>query len=536
MPSSCCPRRSKRHSVPCCRRAPGSTRPIPSTNSTPMVSSTHSRSCTRTSPMRKQKLMTSGKKTEKACTDKKAAYEGDMSTNKDAMGTLEGDIETLTTDTAKERSNLVNEEAQLKDDQQYIKDLTRRCEARAQDWDQRSELRANELEALKGALDVLNNKVKDADANVNKRALLAQHSVKVTPSRRVATASTISEHGKALSFLQGETATQGALSMQERQNKALAVLQEAGLSLHSTALSALALRTVADPFAKVKDLIQKLVERLLAEAKAEATKKGFCDTELGKARHDRDYRLADTKKLSAELGKLEAQQDALEAEIKELKDNIISLKDDLSKATIDRNTSKTNNLATIKEARGGLAAVTEALTILQVFYKQAAKAKVFLQASPVDDDTDGAGFNGAYRGKQTQSTGIIGMLEVIKTDFDRTVRVTTDDEARDHADFVEFDRVSRTDISGKETKKKLDEEDLQSTKQNIKTSMDDLQANQNLLDAALKAIEDLKPTCIDTGMSYEDRVAKRELEIQKLKEALCILDPEGTEADCSGSA
>merc|ERR1711972_792539 len=118
-----------------------------------------------------------------------------------------------------------------------------------------------------------------------------------------------------------------------------------------------------------------------------------------------------------------------------------------------------------------------------------------------------------------------GMLEVIKADFDRTIRITTETEAQDHADFMELDRVLRTDISGKETKKKLDEEDLETTKASIKSKMDDLNTAQSLLDTSLKVLEGLKPTCIDTGMSYDERVAKREEEIKALKKALCILDP-----------
>ena len=34
---------------------------------------------------------------------------------------------------------------------------------------------------------------------------------------------------------------------------------------------------------------------------------------------------------------------------------------------------------------------------------------------------------------------------------------------------------------------------------------------------------ELKPTCIDTGMSYEERVARREAEIDALKQALEVL-------------
>jgi len=189
-------------------------------------------------------------------------------------------------------------------------------------------------------------------------------------------------------------------------------------------------------------------------------------------------------------------------------------------------------LQTIKDASSGLEAVSEAIAVLSAFYKQSAKATVLAQASPVDEDTQGPGFEGAYKGKQRASTGIIGMLEVIKSDFDRTVRQTTDAEAKAHADFVEFDQESRSDTSGKEMKKKLDEEDLATTLTTIEQKMTDMQTAQDLLDAALKVIEGLKPTCIDTGMSYEERVAKREEEIAALKKALCILDPEGVEEQC----
>jgi hypothetical protein len=37
---------------------------------------------------------------------------------------------------------------------------------------------------------------------------------------------------------------------------------------------------------------------------------------------------------------------------------------------------------------------------------------------------------------------------------------------------------------------------------------------------------------LDSGVSYEERVQKREEEIDALKTALCQLDPEGVEAEC----
>merc|ERR1712079_726216 len=135
----------------------------------------------------------------------------------------------------------------------------------------------------------------------------------------------------------------------------------------------------------------------------------------------------------------------------------------LEEAEDVRKKEKATNLQTIKDASSGLESVTEAIAILSAFYKQAAKALVQVKASPVDEDTQGPGFEGSYKGKQEASTGIIRMLEVIKSDFDRTVRHTTEAEAKAHADHVLFDRESKTDMSRKETKKELDEEDLATT-------------------------------------------------------------------------
>jgi len=168
---------------------------------------------------------------------------------------------------------------------------------------------------------------------------------------------------------------------------------------------------------------------------------------------------------------------------------------------------------------------------LKVFYKQAAKANVFLQASPIEEDDTGAA-SGAYKGQQQSANAVLGLLEVIVSDFERTIKNTSSQEAQEAAEFIEFDRTSKADIGGKETKTELDEQDLKTTKTSIKEKMKDMQTNMDLVDKVLEELEDLKPVCIDTGMSYEERVEKREKEILALKTALCQLDPDKVEAEC----
>ena len=76
-----------------------------------------------------------------------------------------------------------------------------------------------------------------------------------------------------------------------------------------------------------------------------------------------------------------------------------------------------------------------------------------------------------------------------------------------------------TDIEHK-TAKKQDES------QALTTKKEDLEGTQKELDAALAYFDKLKPSCVDSGVSYEDRVARRKEEIESLQEALKILNGE----------
>merc|ERR1719183_1072804 len=92
----------------------------------------------------------------------------------------------------------------------------------------------------------------------------------------------------------------------------------------------------ADPFLKVKKLIQDLVEKLVTEAAEEATKKGFCDTETGKATSTRDSNFNKVAKLDANLKGLEATKDQLNEEVGTLTTEVSELNDALTKTTKER--------------------------------------------------------------------------------------------------------------------------------------------------------------------------------------------------------
>jgi len=474
---------------------------------------------------------------EKDFTETMKTKNNEKTTAADAKITAESDKSSADANVATASDDTVLEEATLKDDELYMKDLTERCELKAREWDQRSQMRAGEVTALGKAIDIIKNRAKDNES-ANKRALLqtAQAPVGKSDARDDVEESDLADVsflqvGSPRKQLRGIAAIQSS-SAQVRREKAIANLVQKAEALKSPVLSALAMKLGADPFAKVRRLVQELIERLVKEAAAESSKKGWCDTEMGKATHNRNSNMDAVMTLNAEIMALEAKKATLEEEIATLTQEISDLNDSLAKQTKLRTQEKAENMDTLDKAKAGLAAVKDAYNVLQTFYKNAAKGKVSLvQASPVDEDAPGV-HSGAYQGGQAKAGGIFAMLDVIVSDFERTIRVVTEAEQESNREFVEFERTTKSSIMSKETGKSQAELDLKETDQKIAEGMDNLDMHQKMLDDALKELEDLKPACVDTGMSYADRVAKREEEIDALKKAMCELDGEGVEADC----
>merc|ERR1712032_1104512 len=90
-------------------------------------------------------------------------------------------------------------------------------------------------------------------------------------------------------------------------------------------------------------------------------------------------------------------------------------------------------------------------------------------------------------------------------DFSRSVTETQAQEAQEAADFVKFVKDAQASIASKEKKKQLNESDKVKAINDHKTALVDLKTAMSLVDSAIKTLEELKPTCIDTGRPLRKR-------------------------------
>merc|ERR1719473_1711768 len=511
-----------------------------------------------------------------ALTDEKKAAEKSLA---EAEKNKASAMETI----ASSQQQLTTTDAQMRDDQTYLKDLTELCNTKSKEWDQRSKMRQDELTALTSALSIMKDRVAaktsektvrlmEGSAVVEKAAVVTDGSnvakdtqdtqaesvdaVEGKDANSDADAEELAEaaddEGVAASFLQLSSprwAIASALQLRgapgdkaDTRTRVLTLLRQRSKELDSPVLAALASKVAADPFVKIKKLIQELIERLLQEAADEANHKGWCDKAFGKAKQARATKAEMVSTLNTALSKNEAKRDSLAEQIAKLTKELDELNTSLSTTTKIRNDESAFNAATVSEAQEGLEAVNEAIDILDKFYKTSAKAEIeFLQthaktAKGVADDVPDAGFGGAYKASQGASTGVLGMMDVIKSDFERTIKETEKEEKAAAAEFLAFDTETKSSISQKTVAKNAMDSEKVETEGSIAEDKESLTQEQSLLDKSIQEIQELQPACVDTGMSYEERVAKREQEIESLKEALCTLDKEGpeqTEPECA---
>jgi len=401
---------------------------------------------------------------------------------------------------ADKEGDLDSTSRELKEDSQYLKDTTDMCRLKTSDFNSRQKLRDGEITSLTKAVDIIGgDKVKGAG---ERNLQLLQLS-----SRR----------GTVFAHLRTDPQS-------PMQGKIAVFLSERARTLGSTLLSDVAQRVQADPFTKVKKMVKDLIVKLMEESTDEIEHKGWCDTELTTNKMTREKKTEDIDSLTSDVEDLTATVAKTTQDISELNKAIKELDEAMIAATKERMAAKKTNKKTIKEAKSAISAVEQAIAVLKDFYAKSGEAEAFLQAgisAPADDAPES--FDKPFKGSQAEGGGVVDMLEVILSDFTRLDSETTASEAQEEEEYRNYmfesarDRALKAGAINLKDGKKTDKESA------LHAAKVDLKATQGSLDKAIKVYEKLKPNCVDSGISYSERVKRRQAEIESLQQALKVL-------------
>merc|ERR1719262_1514650 len=227
-------------------------------------------------------------------------------------------------------------------------------------------------------------------------------------------------------------------------------------------------KVLADPFAKVKDMLYGMIEKLEKEQAAESEHKAWCDKEMGKTTKQE-------KKKSARLNQVTIRKEKATAEITKLGEDLITLTDDIQKLDLAvKESTKLRNKGAAEwaeesaEYKAGQEACAAAIKVLNNYY--GSKKEELLQTRI---QLKGAG-------------GIIGLLEVAESDFAKSLaegQAAEDAMIAEFEKYMEDSKVSRATMEQDQKNKEAEKARLEAL---LAELGEDVADSQKDLDAVLE--------------------------------------------------
>lgn len=428
-------------------------------------------------------------------------------------------------DAAAAKGDLADTSASLAEDEKFLADLNAECEQKSFDYQARQTVRQGEIEAIEKAIEIMSSP--DVAGAGDKHLGLVQSRVSLVQLR-----STVKS---------------------DVQTAVASFLDKRATQLGSRILALVADKAGSDPFVKVKRLIQQMITKLMDEAAEEAEHEAFCNEEMKTNKQTRDKKTSEADGLKADIEKFTADIAKLGSEITALGNELAELAAAVQKATKDRFEEKAKNQETLDDATTAAEATARALAILKEFYEKAAvpieqpapqqgpiawdnralqileTAKGGAAASFLQTDAQTSQkVPGAPEMEEGQYTGmanggVLGLMEVVQSDFEKVIAETSASEADAAKIYDQFMADSDQDKAVKETDQKHKVASKQEKESALATANKDLMVTNDELAAAMAYYEKLKPDCEAKVVSYAEKVAAREAEIESLKEALTLL-------------
>jgi len=349
----------------------------------------------------------------------------------------------------------------------------------------------------------------------------------IATAEKILKESTSGAVGQTYSFLQLKTRADLANS------EVITLVKKLARDHHSAALAQLASRIAvvvryggkdgADPFEKIKGLISDMISKLTKEAEGEATEKAYCDEQLAKTE-------AKKAELDGTIAKLTNKIDRAASRSASLKEEVVQLEADLAalaKQQAEMDGIRAEENADYKVAKAdltqGLEGVRKALSVLREYYGgdaamiQEDKAGSFMQQPAVPQQHEAASGAGG---------SIINILEVCESDFATNLAKEESEESDSAESYEKTTQENKVTKATKSQDAKYKTKEAAALDKEISELSSDRETSNSELSAVMDYYAKIKERCVAKPETYESRKARREAEIEGLKEALSILENE----------
>jgi len=277
-----------------------------------------------------------------------------------------------------------------------------------------------------------------------------------------------------------------------------------------------------DVFTKIKGMIGDMIGKLEKEAEEDATEKAYCDEEMAKTEAKQTDLEGDISKLTAKIDKAAATSAKRKEQVKEMQAELASLAKEQAELDSIRSEEHGAYSTAKSDLEAGINGVQKALGVLRDYY---GGASAFVQS-----DDFSMMQQPAMPEKHAASGGaggsIINLLEVCESDFSSNLAKEETQESSAASEYEKITQENKVSKTMKDQDAKYKTQEFKSLDKNIAEFNSDKGTLNTELGAVNEYYSKLRDRCVAKPESYADRKARREAEIQGLKEALQVLEEE----------
>jgi len=298
--------------------------------------------------------------------------------------------------------------------------------------------------------------------------------------------------------------------------------RELGGKLHSLAMLNLVSVVSQDPMEQVKGLLTSLIDKLVKEAKEAADLHEFCKAEKEKTDAAIKKKTMTIDELSARLETATSKKKTLSENVADLTAEIAEMDKSDAEATKLRNEENAMYLKVAADYKAAAEAVDDAMDALKEYY---GSAMLVQTNTNTNTNTKSKKAPPTLGGAKSDSAGgILSILETMGEEFRKSLKTAGAEERADQAAYDKMIQENKVSKAAKTAEISGSKSEIKSLSVAIHNFGGDKKMASKELASVNEYVAKLKPQCGGRTTSYAERKAKRDAEIEGLKDALAILE------------